>query len=183
MAVLQLLRPPSSLSLLFLRSGVGRYPLWLLLLGRYWLKGTAVRGSLTDVRRANMSSLRTSGIFRWGAPSDSESLPRPNETNRDEQKCSLAPEDTFFIKMVFFNPYGRNRLYYMLYMHCVSLETTQRCLSKSILHEKNITTFFALVMVWCCTSWYDMTETLIKSSEIKQNGRNNATCSYWFPLP
>lgn len=57
----------------------------------------------------------------------------------------------------------------MLYMHCVSLETTQRCLSKSILHEKNITTFFALVMVWCCTSWYDMTETLIKSSEIKQN--------------
>lgn len=58
----------------------------------------------------------------------------------------------------------------MLYMHCVSLETTQRCLSKSILDEKNITTFFALVMVCIipCTSWYDMTETLIKSSEIKQ---------------
>lgn len=76
-AVLQLLRPPSSLSLFFLRSGVGTYPLWLLLLGRYWLKGRAVRGSLTDVRRADMSSLRTSGIFLWGAPSDSESLPRP----------------------------------------------------------------------------------------------------------
>lgn len=76
-AVLQLLRPPSSLSLLFLRSGVGIYPLWLLLLGKYWLKGMAVRGSLTDVRRANMSSLRTSGTFLCGAPSDSESLPRP----------------------------------------------------------------------------------------------------------
>lgn len=173
MAVLQLLRPPSSLSLLFLRSGVGRYPLWLLLLGRYWLKGTAVRGSLTDVRRANMSSLRTSGIFRWGAPSDSESLPRPNETNRS---VHWHQRTHFSSKLYFFNPDGRNRLYYMLYMHCVSLETTQRCLSKSILHEKNITTFFALVMVWCCTSWYDMTETLIKSSEIKQNGRNNATC-------
>lgn len=81
-AVLQLLRPPSSLSFFFLRSGVGTYPLWLLLLGRYWLKGMAVRGSLTDVRRADMSSLRTSGIFLWGAPSDSESLPRPVEGRR-----------------------------------------------------------------------------------------------------
>ncbi|TNN78856.1 hypothetical protein EYF80_011026 [Liparis tanakae] len=68
-AVLQLLRAPSSPSLFFLRSGAGTY----------WLKGTAVRGSLTDARRADMSSLRTSGIFRWGAPSDSESLPRPAE--------------------------------------------------------------------------------------------------------
>lgn len=80
-AVLQLLRPPSSLSL-FLRSGVGTYPLWLLLFGKYWLKGIAVRSSLTDVRRANMSSLRTSGIFLCGAPSDSESLPRPVEGRR-----------------------------------------------------------------------------------------------------
>lgn len=85
MAVLQLLRPPSSLSFFFLRSGVGIYPLWLLLLGRYWLKGMAVRGSLTEVRRANMSSLRTSGIFLWGGPSDSESLPRPVEGRSDNQ--------------------------------------------------------------------------------------------------
>lgn len=172
MAVLQLLRPPSSLSLLFLRSGVGRYPLWLLLLGRYWLKGTAVRGSLTDVRRANMSSLRTSGIFRWGAPSDSESLPRPNETNRSVH----WHQRTHFSSKLYFLTHMEETDYTTCYICTVSLETTQRCLSKSILHEKNITTFFALVMVWCCTSWYDMTETLIKSSEIKQNGRNNATC-------
>lgn len=80
-AVLQLLRPssflPSSLSFIFLRSGVGMYPLWLLLLGRYWLKGRGVRSSVTEVRRTDMSSLRTSGIFLWGGPSDSESLPRP----------------------------------------------------------------------------------------------------------
>lgn len=84
-AVLQLLRPPSSLSF-FLRSGAGTYPLWLLLLGKYWLKGMAVRGSLTDVRRANMSSLRTSGIFLCGAPSDSESLPRPVKGRRRGMK-------------------------------------------------------------------------------------------------
>lgn len=76
-AVLQLLWPPSSLSFIFLRSGVGMYPLWLLLLGRYWLKGRGVRSSVTEVRRTDMSSLRTSGIFLWGGPSDSESLPRP----------------------------------------------------------------------------------------------------------
>lgn len=76
-AVLQLLRLPSSLSFIFLRSGVGMYPLWLLLLGRYWLKGRGVRSSVTEVRRNDMSSLRTSGIFLWGGPSDSESLPRP----------------------------------------------------------------------------------------------------------
>lgn len=76
-AVLQLLRPPSSLSFLFFRSGIGTYPLWLLLLGRYWLKGMAVRSSVTDVRRANMSSLWGSGTFLYGGPSDSESLPRP----------------------------------------------------------------------------------------------------------
>lgn len=76
-AVLQLLRPPSSLSFTFLRSGAGTYPLWLLLFGRYWLKGRGVRSSVTEVRRTDMSSLRTSGIFLWGGPSDSESLPRP----------------------------------------------------------------------------------------------------------
>lgn len=76
-AVLQLLRPPSSLSFIFLRSGGGRYTLWLLLLGRYWLKGRGVRSSVTEVRRTDMSSLRTSGIFLWRGPSDSESLPRP----------------------------------------------------------------------------------------------------------
>ncbi|KAF3838772.1 hypothetical protein F7725_010540 [Dissostichus mawsoni] len=83
-AVLQLLRAPSSLSFFFLRRGVGTYPLWLLLLGRYWLKGMAVRGSLMDVRRVDMSSLRTSGIFLWGGPSDSESLPRPVEGRWEE---------------------------------------------------------------------------------------------------
>lgn len=83
-AVLQLLRPPSSLSLFFLRSGVGTYPLWLLLLGRYWLNGSAVRSSVTDVRRADMSSLRMSGIFLCGGPSDSESLPRPEGGGRRE---------------------------------------------------------------------------------------------------
>lgn len=64
---------------------MGTYPLWLLLLGRYWLKGRAVRGSLMDVRRADMSSLRTSGIFLWGGPSDSESLPRPVERRRRQE--------------------------------------------------------------------------------------------------
>lgn len=91
-AVLQLLRPPSSLSFTFLRSGVGTYPLWLLLFGRYWLKGRGVRSSVTEVRRTDMSSLRTSGIFLWGGPSDSESLPRPGGDGQNTAIISISKD-------------------------------------------------------------------------------------------
>lgn len=91
-AVLQLLRPPSSLSFTFLRSGAGMYPLWLLLFGRYWLKGRGVRSSVTEVRRTDMSSLRTSGIFLWGGPSDSESLPRPGGDGKNTAIIRLSKD-------------------------------------------------------------------------------------------
>lgn len=71
------------------RTGAGMNAPWLVLLGRYWLKGRAIRGSLQDVLRTSMSSLRTSGIFLWGA-SLSESLPWPTANNQSESMKSLA---------------------------------------------------------------------------------------------
>lgn len=113
-AVLQLLRLPSSLSFIFLRSGVGMYPLWLLLLGRYWLKGRGVRSSVTEVRRTDMSSLRTSGIFLWGGPSDSESLPRPVGGQRPETKGLLSfIKDSYCVEWKN-TVYLHQRQYYLL---------------------------------------------------------------------